>query len=299
MPHSLALGANSVIMHFARLCLAVLAAAMLALPALASPAWAACEPARLAAKYPSLKGVTVKIGQDGESPPFSTRDPKDFSKLIGLDADLARAVFACAGIPVTFITGSWSGLIPATMAGQIDVMWDTLLYTPERAKRLDFVVYMGAVTGVMVPKGNPKKLKGLADLCGLKVTAGLGTTQEAQLREVAATCKTEGKAALEIITAPDIPSGIRLVQNGRADAFSTNKALVSAMAEKMPGVFDFAFEIQTGAKIAAGVAKNRPELRQVILDGLTALAADGRMKKIFEDNRVDASAARTPEILTD
>mgnify|MGYP003346463758 CR=1 FL=1 len=70
------------------------------------------------------------------------------------------------------------------MAGQIDVMWDTLLYTPERAKRLDFVVYMGAATSVMVPKGNPKALNSIDDLCGLKVVAGLGTTQEAQLRDV-------------------------------------------------------------------------------------------------------------------
>lgn len=281
-------------MQFPRFSLCALAVVMLA-----APAWAACEPERLAVKYPSLKGVTIKVGQDGESPPFSQRDPKDFSKLIGLDADLARAVFGCAGIPVTFVTGSWSGLIPATMAGQIDVMWDTLLYTPERAKRLDFVVYMGAVTGVMAPKGNPKKLRALSDLCGLKVTAGLGTTQEAQLREAAVACKADGKAAIDIITAPDIPSGIRLVQNGRADAFSTNKALVGAMAEKMPGVFDFAFEIQTGAKIAAGLAKNRPELRQAILDGLSAITADGRIKKIFADNRVDISAARTPEILSE
>lgn len=281
-------------MHFARLSLCALAFALCA-----APAHAACEPDRLAAKYPSLKGVTVKIGQDGESPPFSTRDPRDFSKLIGLDADLARAVFGCAGIPIAFVTGSWSGLIPATMAGQIDVMWDTLLYTPERAKRLDFVVYMGAVTGVMAPKGNPKKLASLNDLCGLKVTAGLGTTQEAQLREAGAACAAAGKAAIDIVTAPDIPSGIRLVQNGRADAFSTNKALVSAMAERMPGQFDFAFEIETGARIGAGVAKNRPDLRQAILDGLKAIAADGRMKKIFEDNRVDFSTVRAPEALTE
>ncbi len=264
-----------------------------------SAAAAACEPQKLAAKYPALAGVTIKVGQDGESPPFSTRDPKDFNKIVGLDADLARAVFACAGVPITFVTGSWSGLIPATMAGQIDVMWDTLLYTPERAKRLDFVVYMGAVTGVMAPKGNPRNLKSLDDLCGLKVTAGLGTTQEAQLREASAKCAARAGKPIDIITAPDIPGGIRLVQNGRADAFSTNKALVSSMAEKMPGLFDFAFEIQTGAKIAAGVAKDRKDLQRAILDGLREIAADGRMKKIFEDNHLDFAMARTPEVLTD
>jgi polar amino acid transport system substrate-binding protein len=111
---------------------------------------ASCEPAKLAAKYPGLAGKTIKIGQDGESVPFSMRDPKDFTKLIGLDADLAQATFACIGVPVQFTIGTWSGLIPAAMSGQIDVMWDTLLYTPERAKKLDFVVYMNAATGMLV-----------------------------------------------------------------------------------------------------------------------------------------------------
>src|ERR1700738_3691229 len=60
---------------------------------------AACEPAKLATKYPGLAGKTIKIGQDGESVPFSMRDPKDFSKLVGLDADLAHAAFYCIGIP--------------------------------------------------------------------------------------------------------------------------------------------------------------------------------------------------------
>ena len=293
------MGITSVIKLSAPCCVGLLAmlGALWATPARAAET--ACEPAKLAVKYPSLKGVTVKVGQDGESPPFSHRDPKDFSKIIGLDADLARAVFACAGVPVTFVTGSWSGLIPAAMAGQIDVMWDTLLYTPERAKKLDFVVYMGAVTGVMAPKGNPKNLKSLGDLCGLKVTAGLGTTQEAQLRDAAGKCTAAGKKAIDIITAPDIPAGIRLVQNGRADAFSTNKALVTSMAEKMPGVFDIAFEIDTGSKIAAGVAKGRDDLRRAIFDGLRAIAADGRMQKIFADNRIDFATARAPEVLTE
>src|ERR1700739_630413 len=70
---------------------------------------AACEPAKLATKYPGLAGKTIKIGQDGESVPFSMRDPKDFSKLVGLDADLAKATFACIGVPMQFVIGTWSG----------------------------------------------------------------------------------------------------------------------------------------------------------------------------------------------
>src|SRR3979490_1447000 len=159
----------------------------------------ACEPAKLAAKYPSLAGRTIKVGQDGESVPFSMRDPKDFSKLIGLDADLAQATFACIGVPMQFVVGTWSGLIPAAMAGQIDVMWDTLLYTPERAKKLDFVNYMNAATGMLVAKGNPKNIHGLGDLCGLTSTTALGTTQEAMLRDATSKCVAAGTPPVNLI----------------------------------------------------------------------------------------------------
>ncbi|MDB5776548.1 MAG: extracellular solute-binding protein family 3, partial [Herbaspirillum sp.] len=216
---------------------------------------AACEPAKLASKYPGLKGKTIKIGQDGESPPFSMRDPKDFNQLIGLDADMARAVFACAGVPVEFTTGQWSGLIPATMAGRIDVMWDQLLYTAERAKRLDFIAYMNSATGMLVAKGNPKHIKGLDTLCGLQATAALGTTQEAMLREASAKCTAAGKPAVEVITSPDIPSQLRLVQAGRADVLAGNKFVVDAMAAANSGNVESAFDITTGAKLAAGTAK--------------------------------------------
>ena len=37
-------------------------------------------------------------------------------------------------------------------------MWDSLYYTPERARRMDFVVYMKAGTGVMVQKGHAKNI---------------------------------------------------------------------------------------------------------------------------------------------
>src|ERR1700738_5212623 len=183
----------------------------------------ACEPAKLAAKYPSLAGRTIKIGQDGESVPFSTRDPKDFSKLIGLDADLAQATFTCIGAPMQFVIGTWAGLIPAAMSGQIDVMWDTLLYTPERAKKLDFVVYMNAATGMLVAKGNPKNIHVLGDLCGLTSTTTLGTTQEAMLRDASGKCVAAGKPAVNIITSTDMPSGMRLPQNASADLVSVKK----------------------------------------------------------------------------
>ena len=97
-----------------------------------------CEPEKVATRYPSLAGKTIKVGEDGVSLPFNFRDPNNPDRIIGSDADLARAVFKCIGVPMEFVTGMWSGLLPAVAGGRIDVMWDVLYYTPERAENGGF-----------------------------------------------------------------------------------------------------------------------------------------------------------------
>src|ERR1700694_2040700 len=259
----------------------------------------ACEPAKLATKYPDLVGKTIKIGQDGESVPFSMRDPKDFSKLIGLDADLAEATFACIGVPMQFVVGTWSGLIPAAMSGQVDLMWDTLLYTPERAKKLDFVVYMNAATGMLVAKGNPKNIHALGDLCGLTATTTLGTTQEAMLRDASSKCVAAGKPAVNIITSTDMPSGFRLPQKARAGVVSGHKLCGESMVAANPTTIESAFDVVTGAKIAVGIAKRNTDLVKALRDGLAAIRASGAEKAIYDRYHVDYSLTTEPATLTE
>ncbi len=256
-----------------------------------------CEPARIAAKYPGIAGKTIRIGQDGESSPYSFRDPKDFNNLIGLDADLARATFECAGAPVEFVTGAWSGLLPAVIAGQADAMWDTLFYTPERAKKVDFVVYLSASSGGLVAKGNPKHVGSIADICGLQATAGLGTQEEASLREISAKCTSNGKKALDVITFPDIPAGARLVQNGRADVMVSDLAMVDSIAGNNPGSFERAFTIETSDKKAVGLTKGNTDLANAIRDGLSILRSNGGAKAIFARYHVDYAIMKDPEVL--
>src|SRR5260370_14404102 len=119
---------------------------------------AKCEPEALATKYPTLVGKRMRVAQSGEGAPFTFRDPEEFDKLIGLDADLVRATFACIGVPFEFKTGAWSGLLPSVIAGQSDLMWSNLYYTPARAEQVDFVTYLLAATAGLGKKGNPKNI---------------------------------------------------------------------------------------------------------------------------------------------
>src|SRR5260370_974494 len=89
---------------------------------------AKCEPEALATKYPTLVGKTIRVAQSGEGAPFTFRDPEEFDKLIGLDADLVRATFACIGVPFEFKTGGSSGLLPSGIAAQADLMWSNLYF---------------------------------------------------------------------------------------------------------------------------------------------------------------------------
>jgi polar amino acid transport system substrate-binding protein len=267
-------------------------------PSVGNAAAAKCEPEKLATKYPSLVGKTIKIGTDGETPPYAMRDPKDFSQLIGLDTELAQAAFKCIGIPIEFKLGAWSGQLPAVANGQTDAMWDTLYYSPERAQQMDFVVYSRAATGGMVQKGNPKHIMGLDDICGVRASAGLGTVEEAQFRQLSDKCVKDGKKAVEIVTFPDIPAGARLVMNDRADLLLINLGLVDQFVADNPDKLERSFMIVTNWKIGVGVNKSNKELEQAIADALSAIRASGIEKAIYEKYHFDYSLAMPVEILT-
>ena len=129
----------------------------LALPASAARAQAACEPEKISEKYPSLAGKTLVVEQDGASPPFTYRDPNDPNKIIGFDADYVRAAMKCIGTDFEFKLGDWSGLLPALVAGQADLMWSNLYYSAERAKTVNFVTYMQAASAGFVQKRQPEE----------------------------------------------------------------------------------------------------------------------------------------------
>ena len=258
----------------------------------------ACEPDKVASKYPSLAGKTIKIGADPTSPPYVTRDPKDFNQLIGFDADMARAVFDCAGVKYEFFLGGWSGLLPAVISGQIDVMWDNLYYTAERAKQVDYVVYMVAATGALTSAGNPKKLSGIEDSCGLNAAAGLGTVEEAALREQDTKCKAEGKPGVNIMTYPDIAAGARLVQSGRADLMLTDLALTDSLVKENPTLYSRGYMIVSGFSVGAAIKKGNADLLKLLADGLKIMQATGKQKDIAAKYAIDPSLQIDAEVKT-
>jgi polar amino acid transport system substrate-binding protein len=258
-----------------------------------------CEPAAVATKYPSLAGKTIIVAQAGEGAPFSFRDPKNFENLIGFDADIVRATFACIGVQFEFKIGAWSGLLPATIAGQADVMWNNLYYTPARAKQVDFITHLIAATTGMVRKGNAKDIHALEDVCGVRAAAGLGTVEEAAFRRMSEKCVAAGRQPDEIITYPDRPSGVRMLQTDRTDIMMGDSGALGFIVATYPNELERAFTILTNYQVGPGVRKDLPELRQAIFDTLTILQADGTQKALMVKYNMDPELARPVELHTE
>jgi polar amino acid transport system substrate-binding protein len=165
-------------------------------------------------------------------------------------------------------------------------MW-YLYYTPERAKQVDFVVYLQAGTGALVKKGNPKGITGLETACGATATAGLGTVEEASFREQSKKCQAAGKAAIDILTYPDIPSGTRLIQNGRADVMMSDLALIDKLAADNPQVFERGFKIISDYKIGPAVKKGNADLVNALYDAMRVLHDDGTEKQVLDTYKID------------
>ena len=89
---------------------------------------------------------TLKVGISTGYPPVAF---KENSKIVGIEADLARAVGDETGVTIKFIDMPWDKLEGALKKGDIDVVMSGVSVTQERQKRVDFVEpYM--IVGQMV-----------------------------------------------------------------------------------------------------------------------------------------------------
>jgi len=265
--------------------------------ATASPGLAACEPDKVATKYPGLAGKTLKVGLDPTLPPVMYRDPNNPSKIIGLDPDMIDAAMKCLGLKYELVGLDFGTLIPTLQAGQIQLVWSNIYYTPERAKAADFVAYATTGTAGIVKKGNPKHIKSLADTCGLRAAPVLGTVEDAAFKDESAKCVAAGKPAIEITPYPNAPATSRAIENDRADLSLYDVVLVDQVVKMNPDKFERAFAYRTNIRIGVAVKKGNEELLKAVKDVVQTLQDNGTQKALLQKNGMDPTLAVPAEIL--
>jgi len=150
----------------------------------------------------------------------------------------------------------------------------------------------------MVRKGNPKNIHSFADLCGLTGAAGLGTVEEAALRDQSKKCVADGKKEISILTYPDMSSGARLIQNDRADVMVTDLGVVDQLSNDNPTLYERAIKVVSDFRIGVAVKKGNKDLLTAIYDALTVMNKNGDEKNVYATYKVDPSLIVTPTIMT-
>jgi polar amino acid transport system substrate-binding protein len=213
----------------------------------------------------------------------------------GIDPDLAAALGRKLGVRFTFVNTGFDELIPSLKAGDFDVIISSMTATPERAREISFLEYFQAGTSILVPKGNPERVKTLGDLCGSTVTLQKGTIHEALVKAEQRHCGTHP------IKAKPLESGTQVVLEvkfGRADAALADFPVAAYNAKVSGQGADFQVvgeQIDPGP-YGIGVRKDDTELQQVLQQALRAIIEDGSYDRVLTKWNVTDGALKSAEL---
>lgn len=263
---------------------------------LSTAAHAACEPGKAAQKYPALAGKVIKVAISPLYAPFAYSAPNS-ETLIGSDVEIGEAALACVGLKSEYVKGVFTSLLPTVLNGQTDIMNANLFYTEERAKNVDFVVYMKAGSALVVPKGNPHKVKAMDGLCGLSTSAVIGSVSQKALEEESQKCTSSGKKPINIVVATETDAAVRGLLNKRIDFLLDNAGAAAVRIKEDPNGLEIAFTQERDVKVGLAAKKGNNEILQAYLDGMKEIYQDGTLIKILTKYGIDERLAITPEIV--
>jgi polar amino acid transport system substrate-binding protein len=146
------------------------------------------DPAAAALLPSSTKSAgTLKVAADASYAPdeFIASNGKT---VIGMDADLAKALGTVLGLKVTVTNVTFDAIIPALQNGRYDLGMSSFTDTADREKQVNFVTYFSAGTSFYVKAVGGPNIQTLADLCGHTVAVEAGTTEETDANAQKAKC---------------------------------------------------------------------------------------------------------------
>jgi polar amino acid transport system substrate-binding protein len=215
----------------------------------------------------------------------------------GIDPDLANELGSKLGVRFTFVNVKFDSLIDSLRNGKIDAIISGMSATPERASQISFIEYFRAGTSILVPKGNPKGISTMADLCGKTVTVQAATTQ------------SDLATAYESRCPPGQPMSVRQfdsgsqslleVKYGHADASLTDFPVAAYNAKVSDGGRDFQVvgeQIDPGP-FGIGVRKADAPLREAIRTALRQVISDGTYDGVLARWNVSDGALKTAQVI--
>ena len=180
----------------------------------------------------------------------------DGHTVVGMDADLMKALGAVMGLKVNVVNATFDSIIPGLAAGKYDVGASSFTDTKEREKKVDFVDYFTAGESFLRKAPGGPTINGLADLCGQTVAVEKGTTEQTDATTQSAKCKTAGKPGVTVLVFPDQNGANLALSSGRAQLGFADSPVAEYQVKKSNGQFKLIGPSIANAPYGLAVPKN-------------------------------------------
>ena len=236
---------------------------------------------------------TITVAEDASYAPneFIGSDGKT---VVGMDADLAKAIAHVLGLKANVVNATFATIIPGLAAGKYGLGMSSFTDTKEREKTVDFVTYFSAGTAFYVKKDGPT-INSLADLCGHSVGVERGTTQADDSTAQDAKCKKAGKAGVKVSVFADQSQANLAVSSGRAEVGMADSPVAGYIVQKSNGQFKLTGQPYNTAPYGIAIPKGNG-MAPAVLAAVKALMKSGTYTTILKKWNVSPGAITNPKI---
>lgn len=261
-------------------------AAALGVAALAAGPAAAAEDTLAKLKEQGFARIAI-----ANEPPYTEVKPD--GTVSGAGPELARAIFKKLGVgDVVASVSEYGAMIPGLQAGRFDAVTAGLFMKPERCGAVAYSEPdLCDAEAMAVKKGNPLNLQSYEDIAKnpeAKIGAPGGGTEERLALEA-------GVPRDRVIVVPDGQSGLKMLQDGRIDAYSLPVLSIGDLLKKAndPNL-EMVAPVKGAPIYCAGAAfrKDDTALRDAYDKVLAEMKESGEFAKIVEPYGFSAEAAK-------
>jgi polar amino acid transport system substrate-binding protein len=252
--------------------------------------------ASIAAQVPAAikaKG-TLKVATEAQYAPDEFI-ASDGHTVIGMDADLMKAIAALMGLKVSLIDSNFETIIPGLASGRYDIGMSSFTDTKEREKTVDFVTYFQAGISFYALSSSSAAVGTVADLCGKSVALEKGTTEQEEATAQSKKCTKEGKKSVNVLVFPGQNPVNLAVTSGRAEMGMADSPVVEYQIKQSAGKFKLLCKCYGFAPYGIAIPKNSG-MAEPILAAVKELMSDGTYKAILGKWGLESGAITDPKI---
>ena len=238
---------------------------------------------------PAIKTAgKIVFCSDIEYPPMESLQG---SKPVGADIDIGAAAAKLMGVKAQFKNVGFDGIIAALLAKKCDAIISAMTDTAQRRKQVDFADYVDVGASIMVDKGNPQHITGLASLAGQAVAVQIGTTEKDSLSAENKVLAKEHRKSITIKLFPKDTDAAAALATGKVNAYFADDPPVGYYVKKSRGKFEVAASKIQAAPEGVATRKGDP-LGAAMTKAIAGLYANGTMKSILARWGLSAIALR-------